>query len=266
MTRREIIKSGLGLAGIIASGRAPAAIVKSLVGAKETGFSDDASEWENPYITDGLIHMFDGQWNTGEGLHKTNPNKWIDLGSAKCDANLEGSQSGDIFSSLAFECEAAWWRLTSQDVLNALDNGALTIEIVADLPSIQSPVWGRYYTALLACSSTGTVSSGVGFFYHTQTLRTLIKIRNRAAAGRSVSFGLSSISGSGNFYYINGTRGVSPLTTTITYGGKTVIIGSLGSSASVWPGKYNCIRFYSRALTANEVAYNYSIDKERFGV
>lgn len=35
--------------------------------------------WKNPYITDGLIGMWDGEWNAGGGVHDDNCVNWINL-------------------------------------------------------------------------------------------------------------------------------------------------------------------------------------------
>lgn len=35
--------------------------------------------WRNPYITDGLIAMWDGEWNTGGGKHSNSASSICDL-------------------------------------------------------------------------------------------------------------------------------------------------------------------------------------------
>ena len=35
--------------------------------------------FENPYITDGLIAMWDGEWNVGIGIHNDKANVWNEL-------------------------------------------------------------------------------------------------------------------------------------------------------------------------------------------
>ena len=40
----------------------------------------------------------------------------------------------------------------------------------------------------------------------------------------------------------------------------------LGSSAYGFRGHYHSLRLYSRALTADEIARNYAVDKERFNL
>ena len=38
-----------------------------------------AKTWVNPYITDGLIAMWAGEWNVGGGMHDANATVWTDL-------------------------------------------------------------------------------------------------------------------------------------------------------------------------------------------
>lgn len=37
-----------------------------------------SKKWSNPYPTNGLRRMMDGEWNAGPGRHSTNDSKWID--------------------------------------------------------------------------------------------------------------------------------------------------------------------------------------------
>ena len=79
-TRKEFIKSGLGLAGIIAMQKAPA-FTKSLLGARYTSLDeeqDDGLDW-CPYAHKGLVAMWDGEWNVAPGEHNSTSTTWIDL-------------------------------------------------------------------------------------------------------------------------------------------------------------------------------------------
>ena len=77
-TRREILKGGAGLAAILASGNAPAYLVKSMLAARGSFFGRAAGGggWVNPYVTDGLVAMWDGEWNAGGGVHDASANEW----------------------------------------------------------------------------------------------------------------------------------------------------------------------------------------------
>lgn len=88
--RGFIAKCGTGIAGIIAAGRAPAAIVKSLLSTNGTDFENAPEHIENPYVTDGLICMFDGIWNSGLGKHSDDLHVWKDLANNGYDLQRIG--------------------------------------------------------------------------------------------------------------------------------------------------------------------------------
>lgn len=68
-------------------------IVNSILGAKNNSFADIGSDQQNPYITKGLVAMWDGEWNAGWGLHDDNAAVWKDLARNGCDAILSGAYS-----------------------------------------------------------------------------------------------------------------------------------------------------------------------------
>ena len=48
-----------------------------------------SSGWQNPYITDGLVAMWDGEWNAGWGVHDAAATTWKDLVGTR-DATMSG--------------------------------------------------------------------------------------------------------------------------------------------------------------------------------
>ena len=50
-----------------------------LIGSRSGFAVKPKQKWQNPYITDGLVAMWDGQWNAGPGRHDGNSTKWINL-------------------------------------------------------------------------------------------------------------------------------------------------------------------------------------------
>ena len=90
------------------------------------------SLWSNPYVTDGLIAMWDGEWNVGPGKHSSTTSTWKDLiGSlnfAILSENIESSWDGNGFiinnaSNLA-TCD-----------YSGLDSEHVTLEIVSQYSS-----------------------------------------------------------------------------------------------------------------------------------
>lgn len=43
--------------------------IRSALGSKGVEQTEDSAKWENPYITDGLVALWDGEWNAGFGKH-----------------------------------------------------------------------------------------------------------------------------------------------------------------------------------------------------
>lgn len=56
-----------------------AAPVKSIIGGKNIEKAAKANNWTNPYIVDGLVAMWDGEWNMKGGEHASMPSMWVDL-------------------------------------------------------------------------------------------------------------------------------------------------------------------------------------------
>ena len=54
-------------------------IKRSNLGAASSIARSSAKSFENPYITDGLVAMFDGEWNAGFGKHNLSATSWKDL-------------------------------------------------------------------------------------------------------------------------------------------------------------------------------------------
>ena len=64
--------------------------------------------------------------------------------------------------------------------------------------------------------------------------------------------------------YTNTTKYISTLTGGVTYGNENIIIGNC--TWGYLKGNLYSIRIYNRELTAQEVEYNYNIDKIKFGL
>lgn len=53
----------------------------SLLGKNIFFWVQKAGGWTNPYVTDGLIAQYDGEWNAGGGIHNASAPTWKNLGS-----------------------------------------------------------------------------------------------------------------------------------------------------------------------------------------
>ena len=109
MDRRVFIKKcGLGLAGIIAAGKAPAGIVRSLLGAGSTKYvsKEGLAPTAADYVQEGLMALFDGIENAGYGVHDDSIEYWKDLTGNGQDCRSNGSLPIPLIRSNCIEFDA----------------------------------------------------------------------------------------------------------------------------------------------------------------
>ncbi len=248
-------------------------------------------KWKNPYVTNGLIAMWDGEWNADGGVHKNDSNI-VDL-TGNC-SNLILSSGLLIHEETVggLKClEEATFACSSNSVINTAvkeivydSTKAITVQLVCYMVDVSS-------RNSVVFSSIGSVGSSFPCFYlgcEKIPSNSLIRC-NGKAAGSSVS--QSNIST--NTYpvaccqlVISGGM-VYQSSISINYGDNESV-GSLITAqlASRLPNEPDlverCItsgkvsitlpigavllstRFYSRTLTSDEISTNYAIDKLRF--
>lgn len=220
-----------------------------MIASKQIAFGGSAKKWENPYITDGLVAMWDGEWNAGGGKHDANATVCKNLVG---DFDVTGSVYGENSFIGASGIPALW---TPQD---SIFNGNFTFEWVLN-PDVE-------LNGILINVDNGTNAQN----------------RYRVSGVRS---------GYANYqiYYWDGSSyaSVYPMAKASNYQGALVfedgifsvysngeIIKSYSAVAptdtircQLAPNQTFCnLRASSRALTAEEIAYNYNIDKARFGL
>ena len=49
--------------------------------------------WTNPYVTYGLIGMWDGEWNVAGGRHNDSTATWVDISGNGRSAKVSGTYS-----------------------------------------------------------------------------------------------------------------------------------------------------------------------------
>lgn len=217
-------------------------------------------KWTNPYITDGLVAMWDGEWNVEGGKHDASVTDWTDIvsGIVANHANgtiSVGAKSYSLDSGNRQVC-AMRFNLTSE-----LLSGVYAIECCYAL------------TRLLQSASPFAVKNYSGSTRRTYCLSTIATgetnlidgngqyFKGSADGARSVSYNLShawppvsSAMQNNQGVDISASRSAGY---NIEYGTDICGIGSAGAEVF-------CLRLYSRALTSDEVAANYAVDKERF--
>ena len=223
------------------------------------------------YVQDGLVAMWDGIENAGFGKHDANAFP-IDLcGNAILNHSLTSSSLlvGDdyfavddskvitydapILKSLITNDKSTWTGESCSYYSGKNPGFDSYVMILGDLDSSNMAVSSHYfgfqlYAQALSNRNKGIFRSRFPYIGHDNTW---ISISFAFEQGELVSNAVN-----GTFYdYID--MGYNS-----TYYGDYVFIGRERNHV----GKYRNIRIYSRALTADEIAHNYAIDKARFNL
>ena len=206
------------------------------------------------YVQDGLIAMWDGIENAGWGIHDQSATTWKDLVGGN-DLMLKNTAHFDENSLVSAD----------RDKLTALCSARLpyaSIEVCAFFDKSRNPsglvCFGnsvddeRMFTA-----GTGLIQTYNG--NHMLKLTTRVDPKCTWAGVHDGNRHDAYVRGA----LASGTKAVN------NWGKRNGTFGLSGSSNYVsWTfvGAYYSVRLYSRALTADEIAYNYAIDKARFGL
>ena len=228
------------------------------------------------YIQDGLVAMWDGIENAGWGLHDPNATVWKDLvgGSEDSIVGTIGTHYKWDSNSLVRNIENKGYFISDKTAL-LQDNvraGVFSVEIVTSKP-VGSATWHSQVVNICQTSDLSHYNFGIVARW---------RIEDDGRSG-SVSNAL---------YYDNTTFKLADkselCTLSLTYNGSICSVYSngilirtaritpsdiidgvhvrLGTTSYGFCGHYHCLRISSFALTADDVAYNYSIDKARFGL
>lgn len=212
--------------------------------------------WKNPYITKGLVAMWDGEWNAGPGVHNANATNWVDIIGGK----IGSFHSAGVGSNYMYGGSFSFSNSDKDAIKNIFSTGNVTLENVVSFDSVDS-----YVTGWIAYDFNGAVfltvnSKNISYHAFSNTWRTTKSISsyNGEICGCTiVGDGINGIS------YFNGELLYSePFSVDPSSIGGQFQIGWDGSN--VEKRRYHCIRLYNRPLTVEEIAYNNEIDKQRF--
>ena len=290
-TRRELITGGLAASLLpLISKSAP---VKSMLGAdKESFLGGPEIPTAEDYVQDGLIVMWDGIENAGLGIHDDEAAYWI---PAVGDASLK-IPATSYWTENALFIDRKVSR-TSTNISNSDSFRMLTDAVNARSLTFQN-VWTLYEYGTSVGSGLGEAVRNVmgpGSVYGHLCARSATSVWLNANG-----------SGNGYYWSsaknIGDVGGTHALTATYTPYGARAICGLYHGSvpliqdavlpdqrvadenvsfanlrSSTWYiGAYSnlqntvdeihCYRIYNRPLSAEEIAYNYLIDKMRFGL
>ena len=252
-----------------------------IVGARTGAWAKSGSgvPTARDYVQDGLIAMWDGIENAGWGVHDASATTWKNLVGAE-DMEFNQSFEYDIYNdSVLFRDDNRSGKRAASEMQITMTKD-MTIEGMMLVPNVE-PFWNvRMCIGLLNDIKTGVFPFARGAPSYTPSLK------------YSASYNDNS-----DRYFGSPKRGETVSSAIVFrradksfdgyYNGKYV--ASIGSQADNWIGdnivlkpvfvykqlsdtmigcdfRIHYMRIYSRALTADEIAHNYAIDKARFGI
>lgn len=234
-----------------------------LLGARVL-FGGKGGGWVNPYITDGLIAMWDAEWNVGGGRHSANATELKDL---------VGSHNLIIGNNIAITDKALVRNAVMTGFIGCSSVGTSLSSLITSLEVGQVDVSQNIqidtslYTwdnPLIEIAKAGGTNRD-GIYFDTIFNRFLSKGRfGQVSYNNIFNFPYNTTSISWDFpnaqtrYFRNGQLITTVAPTAVDYPVTPVLFSVVNELYS--------IRIYNRALTADEVAHNYAIDQQRFGV
>lgn len=229
--------------------------IRSAVGARLQGIAshDIPSYTPADYIQDGLISIWDGEWNGGVEVHEDAPAIWGDLTGTYPISLQKGVVFGDNYATTDSSFASSFWGISGTRI------EFLTIEVAFQTEStaqqyIQMDLYRR--------SSVGVWDTyiGVGYWRAVSYGRTTV--------GERISISVFYPTASDNiptYAYVNGdSLALVNVNFTKPYSMSWTIGGT--SYGNPFVGKIFCIRLYDRELTEAERRHNLAVDEGRFGL
>lgn len=211
------------------------------------------------YVQDGLIAMWDGIENAGLGVHDQNATVWKDLTGNGHDLALQSYTYWTDTACAKDSRSSGRLAYRNENLTNVL-----SIECVFDMRSEVDNGQGRCFVqvqnsrSVMGWGLVGIRSRGAPSVMMDTTSNVLI---SQFAA--SIVYAPSE---SNDAIYFNGSRASTVASSGNWNLGSTLSVGGTGSSSTTIVGKCHSVRLYSRAITADEIAANYAIDKARFNL
>lgn len=228
------------------------------------------------YVQSGLVAVWDGIENAGWGVHDPNATFWVNLANENFPL-FRRSGFDDIVlqwtpDSLSLPAVSGPVLDTAAGVTGQAETATRTVEMVAacNYNTDTSPQWTLQQPFRL----NGGLFPIIRNYFWTMSARwgqqyTVVPVTSGTTANSWTPASMSvtgSASLGGKTIVVNGesqTQNLQfPSERSISYTADTCAVAR-SANADV---KLFCIRVYNRALTAVEVAWNYSIDKVRFNL
>lgn len=278
-TRRDMLKSGAGLAAILATGKAPAAFIKSMLAARQIflGRGGGAQPTAADYVQTGLQNQFDGIENVAAGQHDATTTQWLDLKTSGYFFNIAAAYADCVSftgSNSVFYAPGALAGFSADH--------DLTLHAVITAPSsISFTTQAMIALGRDSFNKNGFVLGGLAGYANAQAFwasaysggtRYLVDTGKGVSSkfAYTVAFDYDSLQFE---VYINGVKVGTTQTISAdvwNLDGKTDVRLGMGANSGALNDasgfRMHSVMLYSRALTAEEIAHNYTVDKARFNL
>ena len=268
---------------MLVAGIAISAPVRSMLAARSAINAAPSEKWVNPYITDGLIAMWDGEWNAGPGKHDENATVWKDLVGTR-DLVV---RAGCGFNENSLICSSE--RTTNDAAGNTMPmtgSQIMTVEICYNATGyyvwrneslFSAGTFSAYGVKMLKSGYSGLVvwqDKRETDLYMGGTDINITGLRQVQIVFNPESYQsvlVGKVHKNGIEYNMDVKKAETGSGTICMRGihvfGAANANGSPSSKDDLsMYGYVYAIRLYSRALTEEELAANYAIDKERFNL
>ena len=220
---------------------------------------------KNPYVTKGLVAMWDGEWNAGLGKHDAKATKWKDIvGKSDCDPVGAPKFSGN---SVELDGNSCWKINPSPELLKAVLNPSMTCEIAlrfgkdATMSNEGFVGFGKSNSRVLWGFAGAPMSANESITFQRKGTPSPVSWRSNGKVE-----GLHTI-----VIYANNDEAMGLIDGTqcvrITPGSATnpepCYIGYIDGFGKMI-GEIYSVRIYNRALDERELQSNHAIDKKRF--
>ena len=221
---------------------------------------------KNPYVTKGLVAMWDGEWNAGFGKHDAKASKWKDIvGTSDCDPVGTPKFSGN---SVELDGNSCWKINPSPELLKAVLSPSMTCEVVLKFGKGATASnegfigFGKTGSRVLwgyAGGAPMSAGASIAFQHKGSPPPVSWKSNNKVEGLRTIVISVNSAEVLGLIdgkQYVKTTSGVAT-------NPDPCFIGNIDGFGKM-VGEIYCVRIYNRALDERELQSNNAIDKKRF--
>ncbi len=214
---------------------------------------------EDAWVTDGLAALYDGINNTDSG-HSTDATTWADTSGNGIAFNIDLDDT-NYWTDNAYHANSAWCYFDDA-IVDVVNGEQFSVEIVFG----EFTGYGTDYNTFLN-------SDNDNFAWFIRNEGDYLEFKNSSNARPKVTGGLDFVNNSTLTItfdvnececnmYVDGEL-IDQQFPAVTVGADTLFLAHADASRN-WEADIYCIRFYTTALTADQVAANVAVDQAKY--